>query len=66
MSVQKKDPIGGIPNEKYCKRLVELAFPSSFENAAPAATVLVKGQPYSRDELRAALEERQHQEDPGA
>ena len=56
MSVQKKDPIGGIPNEKYCKRLVELAFPSSFENAAPAATVLVKGQPYSRDELRAALE----------
>jgi hypothetical protein len=47
---------GGIPNEKYCKRLIELAFPPSRKSAAAPTTVQVQGKPYSREELRAALE----------
>jgi hypothetical protein len=46
---------GAIPNEKYCKRLVELAFPASVNSAAPAAAVLVHGQPYGPEQLRRAL-----------
>jgi hypothetical protein len=47
---------GGIPNQKYCKRLIELAFPPSRKYAAPPTTVQVQGQAYSREGLHAALE----------
>jgi hypothetical protein len=52
---ERREARGGIPNEKYCKRLVELAFPASVKSAAPAAAVLVHGQPYGREQLRGAL-----------
>ena len=55
MSGKTKDSIGGISNQKYCDRLVELAFPPAPKAALEPVVVLGKKQ-YTRSELLAELE----------
>ena len=44
------------PNQMYCDRLVELAFPPGAQNAQGSETVAIEGKRYSRGELREELE----------
>jgi hypothetical protein len=55
MRRKKNEGIGGSPNEKYCKRLVELAFPVAPTDAIIPLKVQIEKKQHTRAELRDRL-----------
>jgi hypothetical protein len=55
MRRKRNEEIGGAPNEKYCKRLVELAFPVAPTGAIIPLKVEIEKKQHTRAELRDRL-----------
>jgi hypothetical protein len=55
MGRKKNEEIGEAPNEKYCKRLVELAFPLAPTDAMTSLKVEIEKKQHTRAELRERL-----------